>query len=340
MKNPEIRRGIQSRHMRMTGDAPKIGKVARFREGDTNAGGRRRRRRVGTGGGKSMTAARRRVILTWSAVLGLLTLLVLGGFMGLWLGAHVGKKAVSSDKVSAKTETQVRVVSKFPSPSENEALSLVKQAVTNRDPEKVKTYFHPGGANPAEVVTYFADSETRGDRILSYKWLSSMDKDGMLMEGVLVVYSGEKRPDERLAFLMPDEQGVWKVDFDAFARTIRPSWKDFMERKADHAQVRVFVGKDTYYNGPFKDEGQWVCYGMRFPESEELLRGYCRVGSRQAHALEGIFSGRSILSEGTPMSRAILEIKWKEGAESRQFEITRVFAEDWVLPPTPLDERL
>jgi hypothetical protein len=34
-----------------------------------------------------------------------------------------------------------------------------------------------------------------------------------------------------------------------------------------------------------------------------------------------------------------VEIRRTEGADFRQFEITRVLAGDWVLPPKPFDEK-
>ena len=162
----------------------------------------------------------------------------------------------------------------------------------------------------------------------------------MLLEGVLVVYAGKALPGERLAFLTPDDTGVWKVDFDAFARSSRPPWKDLLERRVDNAQVRVFAVKDTYYNGPFKDDSQWVCYGIGSSESNallpagrELLCAYCRVDSPQAKAMQRIFS------DGDQTHRVILDIRRTAGAEARQFEITRVLAEDWVLSATPFDEK-
>jgi hypothetical protein len=38
------------------------------------------------------------------------------------------------------------------------------------------------------------------------------------------------------------------------------------------------------------------------------------------------------------LKRATLEIRRTEGAGDRQFEITRVMAEDWVMSATPFDE--
>jgi hypothetical protein len=281
--------------------------------------------------------ARRKVVIAWSLGLTVVTLLVIGGFMLFWLRSH-GRK--SGDADALPTTENVRIASKFESPSESEAFDLVKRALAGRDPKEVESLFHMGGATPAEVVEFIRGIEARDGGLERMDWLSSMDADGLLMEGVLVVYTGKETPTERLAFLVPDETGVWKVDFDAFARSSRPSWKELLEGRAERAQVRVFVAKDSYFNGPFLDESRWVCYAMvspetksLLPEEHELLRGYCKVGSPQAKAMERIFEA------GGQACRVTLEIRRMEGADARQFEIARVLSRDWVLAPQSFDEK-
>jgi hypothetical protein len=173
--------------------------------------------------------------------------------------------------------------------------------------------------------------ETRDGPIERYHWLSSIDVKDMLVECVLVVFKGNEKPAERLAFLTPDQQGNWKVDFDAFARSVRPSWDVLLGEVADaegtdEAVVRVFIGKDFYFNGPFRDEAEWVCYALASPDVDELLRGYCRVGSPQQLEMEKLFS------DGENVRRVTLEIRKAKDAEARQFEITRILAPDWVVP--------
>ena len=334
MKPSKIQRGIVSRHARTESEALGLGRVSRLRDLDLPRGAAR----LHSDGGSSseMQTQRGRMILTWSLIFIFTTVVVLGACVIFWLCAHKNVKAAAV----AQPEAAARIVSQFVSPSEDQALDLVKQALANRDPAKVETFFRLGGANPAEVVEFLAGSAARDGRIERCVWLSSMDVEGLLLEGVLVVYAGKATPGERLAFLTPDDTGVWKVDFDAFARSNRPSWKDFMEGRADHAQVRVFTAKDTYFNGAFQDESRWVCYVMGSPESKgalpgdpHLLLGYCKKGSRQAMAMERIFAG------GELSNRVTLEICRKEGADERQFEITRVLAQDWVLPGKPFDEK-
>ncbi len=141
----------------------------------------------------------------------------------------------------------------------------------------------------------------------------------------------------RLAFLTPDGFGRWKIDYESFARIVKPSWSDLLEKKADQGLVRVFVAKDSYYNGPFKDESEWICYGMASPDTSVVPMGYCRKNSPQAKALERIVADSEGGLDRHGLNRATLEIRRPEGAEDRQFEITRVLAEDWVLSPKPFD---
>lgn len=324
MKTNDIQRGITSPHAR-SGDGPLLGRVARVRDRDAMTEKPPSRRR-------GRTAAHKRAVLIWSAVLSSATLVVLGLAVFFWVMPYLRVAPAVSAGIGALPDAQVRVASKFPSPSREQALDLVRRALANVDPEKVESYFRTGTATRAEILDFLKSSGPRDGPMVSCEWLSSMDVDGLLMEGVLVVYKGWEKPVERLAFLTPDSAGRWKLDFDAFARSVRPSWKELLENGAEQALVRVFVGRDVYYNGPFSDEKEWVCYCIASPDNDELLRGYCRVGSPLAAAME------ELLKEEHRYSRATLEIRRVKEGGDRQFEITRLVAKDWVVadgPPTP-----
>jgi hypothetical protein len=333
MKTKNIHRDIGSRHARVAGDSRGLGRVLRMRDRYMSTD----RSRKSRGDPAEEPANRSTMIVVWSVMLSLATLAVVGGFMMLWMRSH---KNVKSGPTALHSEADVRIVSRFVSPGEDFALDLVKQALVNRDPAKVETFFRLGGASPAEVMEFIEGSVARDGRLESCEWLSSMDVEGLLLEGVLVTYAGKGQPVERLAFLTPDDRGVWKVDYDAFARSSRPSWKDFLERREDHAQVRVVVARDYYFNTVFQNDSQWACFAIISPEAEELypgdpylLFGYCKLGSSQAAAME------RLLADGLQSCRATLEIGRTTGANVRQFEITRVLAQDWVLAARPFDEK-
>jgi hypothetical protein len=222
--------------------------------------------------------------------------------------------------------------SHFPSPSAEEAIALVKQAMAVREPNNVARYFRHGTASPQTIVDFLREIDARDGPMDNLHWLSNVRAGAAPLEGVAVKFKGKERPTSRLALLTPDTAGKWQVDFDAFARTVTPSWADLLENRAQVGLVRVFVEKDFYYNGPFIDEKEWRCYAIASPELKETLRAYCKIGSRQAAALA------SILPKDLKFARATLEIRRVEGAESRQFEISKVMAKDWVLEPVPFEE--
>ena len=321
MKTQDIQRGIASSR-RQSGQAPDIGRVSRLRGPTSPTPSHRLRRR----GGAKLNPARRRALLIWSVMLGLGTLAVLGVAFSLWVKTRVSPEAVAT--TWDETAASERVASKFPSPSREQALEQVKRALTNRNADQMASLFRMGDATSTEVLDFLKSSEKRDGSVERYDWLSSMDADGLLLEGVLVVYKNYEKPVERIAFLTPDESGNWKVDFEAFARSIRPSWKELLAKRTDEALVRVLVGHDYYYNGPY-NEKEWICYTIASPDTEELLRGYCKVGSPEAEKMEQLFA------QGKKMSRATLEIRRNKEAESKQFEITRIVAGDWVVAETP-----
>ena len=252
-------------------------------------------------------------------------------WMGLKFNMDNSKRAVG--KRSAKVEVKERVVSKFPSPSEADTMAMVKMSVAIRDPEQISKYFRLSTSSSQEVVDFLAGMESRDGAIKGFRWLSSVDANGLSIDGVLINFAGVGKTRKRLALLTPDALGKWKIDFDAFARKVTPSWEEFLDKGAATAQVRTYIATDSYYNGPFKDDSRWTCYGIATPDREEVLLGYCKIGSPQAAALQ------EILAKGGKTFRVFLEIRRVDGAESRQVEISRVLAEGWVMSETPFDER-
>lgn len=279
-----------------------------------------------------------KVHMTWSAVFVVAVLGVLVLALWLWLRANMGRAGVATREKVAAPGVEKRVVSRFESPSEEVALGLVKHALLIRDPGQVTEFFHPGSASSEAVVDFLRDMEAVDGVLTGCDWLSSMDANGLLLDGVAVNTKDGDKPRNRMALLTPDETGRWKIDFDAFARTVKPAWSELMAMTSGQGLVRVMVVKDHYYNGPFRDETRWSCYGMASPDLDVVLLGYCRQGSPQAAALERIVANGNLRSGESGLKRVTLEIRRTAGAETRQFEITRVFAEEWVLSARAFDE--
>jgi len=336
MKPRDVQRGISSRSVRVGGEAPGIGKVSRVRRGSGNSGGGRRRR------GTRAEMDKRRSLHLSSVVLGVVALAVIGVAVLFWVKT-LRNRAPDIVRTTTVVDNIRQASSKFPSPSEEEALALVKRALANRDPAKVPTLFRAGSASREEVVSYFEDAGSKDGPVEQYRWLSSMDSDGMLIEGVLVSFKTQEKKRERLALLTPDETGNWRLDFESYSRAMDTNWNDLLAKKAKSARVRVMLAADPYYNGIFSDERKWVGYAMASPDTDLLLRGYCLIGSAEAETMAAIISplgktgtrasqASTATGPAQKTSRAILDIRSVEGAESRQFQITRVVAREWLLP--------
>lgn len=332
MKSDDFQRSVRShRHDRTAGDAPNLGRLARM-PGTGLPKSRRRKRKVRDGErvNQNRKAPGNR-LRSWTWALGGLAVVVLGLTFWLWLYPLIESGTELAEQSHETVPEPERVVSKFPSPSEKDALDLVKAAISIRDEAKVAEYFRLGTASPQEVVDFLKTLEAKDGGVDHFDWLSSVDANRLSLDGVSVSFKSGDRVRNRLALLTPDSAGKWAIDFDAFARTVKPAWKEIVEGRADVALVRVYAAADSYYNGPFQDEQQWICYGIASPDTEETLKAYCRVGSRQAAAM------RMICSREVKIARATLEIRRVEGAELRQFEIVKVLAEDWVVGDTPFE---
>lgn len=324
MKTQDIKRGITSRHYRVGGSTPDIGGLSRLRNAEILSTRKRRRSRRGRS-----PAVDSRSSTIWLILLGggALTLIVVTIFV--WLMQRMEPEPVEMVSSGVEDEHVIRIASKFPSPSREESLEIARNALAARDPAEVTKLFRTGGATPAEIIRFLEMSTVRDGEIEHYEWLSSMDSDGFLIEGVGVLFKGKDRPVERLALLTPDESGVWKVDFGAFARLVEPGWQELLENRAEQATVRVTVAPDVYYNGPFSDDKQWVCYGMVSPDIGEILRGYCRAGSPQAEAMGRLFK------HGEKLSRATIGIRRVKDGDAKQFEIINLLGDEWIVAGAP-----
>ncbi len=217
-----------------------------------------------------------------------------------------------------------------------EALLIARQAVGARSESGVGASIHKGGSTAAVILKFLAGISESVPSPDDFELLQTVDANGLRMQNVLFSYRDkEGRDNSRLVILTPDHEDVWKMDFGAFARLTEPSWEAFLAGEADSIVARVFVERDTYFNGVFADERRWACYAVASPDMPDLLLGYCEHGSPAAKALSHMLrgGGRGVAA------RATVELRRVEDAESRQFELSRVIAEDWVVRDTHFDER-
>lgn len=333
MKSDGIRRSVRSAHReRAEGDAPDLGRVARIPGTGLPKGSRRSRKTRETRRRSRAKLHRNRVLAAWSLLVGTVAVGCLG--LAIWLG--LGYRTHTSELAAISPQlTDAGAADRRPRPtslSQAQALAFVKDALTIRDVASFSVHFRPGRVAPEAGVQFLREMESKEGKIGRYEWLGSLDQNGLFIDGVLVAFHGEGRPRNRLAALVPDTDGKWKIDFEAFARTVDPSWNRIAEGRGGGATVRVDVVQDTYFNGPFADDRKWLCVGITSPDTDQALTGYCTVGSPQEASMKWI------LARDTGPQRAVLEIRNREGAEPRQVEITRVIAEGWVTGERPFDQ--
>lgn len=268
------------------------------------------------------------------------TLGVVGFFVSSWMRntRESGGRKVIAVSGAGRAGTE-QVASEFPSPSTEEAIDIVEQAMRVDDDAGLAARFRIGTTPRDQMLEFlrsFRDGHPDG---FGCHWLGSLDANGLLIEGVMIVAES----DQRLALLTPDDQGAWRVDFDSLARVCTPAWPEILDGPgAREAMVRVVFSPDNYFNGRFQDETQWLCLAMASADQEVPVYGYVAVGSPQAVALERIMLQRIMLrvsARGMARSlpRAVLRIRRPEEAELRQFEIVQVLAEDWILTDQPFD---
>ncbi len=328
-----IRSAQLQRHKRALGDAPSIGRVTKM----PGVGAPKSRRTKGSNGDKKRITHDQRshqiVIRIWSVMLCIATLAFFSA--AIWftlLHNRVFEKAVDNHPLDGASKSN-RVVAQFGSLSQDQGLLFVREALAVRDIQQVEKYFRLGNSSTQDVVDYLKSSVSSDGKIKDMKWLGNTSGGRRELDEVVILFEGlEDHLKNRSALLTHDSAGHWKIDFEAFARTVKPSWADLLGGNANVGEVRIYASNDNYYNGPFKNEQEWSCYGMISPDMEELLIGYCRVGSAQEKAMD------QVVSSDVKVARTTLEIRRVKGADKRQFEISKVIAADWVKGDVPLDE--
>lgn len=323
MSSQDIQRGVTSRQIRVSGKAPTLENALRLREFGNAHPDRKRMRRKST----RPRSASAKLPLRWIILLGVITLAAFAVPFGIWISKHQENFADDSTRASEFPEVEyvVRVPSRFPSPSQEDATQMVEKALANRDPAEVSTYFR-STFRPDEVIDFLEQTETRDGKIEGTEWHSSLDTEQILLEGVVVNFKRENATTQRFAFLTPDESGVWKVDFDAYARCSKPGWSDLLKKESPGGMIRVVISQKAYYNGAFANDNEWVSYKLLSPDAPVDLIGYCKVGTPLADSLAELFVDK------IDLHRVTLEICRVSGSEVCQFEITRILSTDWVVP--------
>lgn len=292
-------------------------------------------RRSGRSGGKPKPLS----VLTkgWIVAVTVMAAGLLAATIGFWMTTQIKGKDKGTVRVNDfRAEGLEGMAGSALRLDPEEALSIARQAVGVRSESGVEARIHMGDATAAVVLEFLAGLSASAPSAGDFELLHTVDANGLRMQNVLFSYRDKDGKDNsRLVVLTPDQEDVWKMDFGAFARLTEPSWEAFLAGEADSIVARVFIGRDTYYNRAFSDERRWACYAVASPDVSDLLLGYCEHRSPAARALAHILAS----GERGMVARATVELRRVDDTESRQLELTRVIAEDWVIREPDFDER-
>jgi hypothetical protein len=241
---------------------------------------------------------------------------------------------------SGEVSKQTATVPLASSPDEAAILKIVESFLAARTPADLLPLIRASAQEPAVMIGKLENLDKVDGKMSSLRYLGPVDSRAVQIEGVVVNFEGGRN---RLALLSPDSAGKWLVDFDAFDRYSTPDWETLMSGKAVTGTVRVFCSKDSYYNGLYADESKWACFAMASPDHETLMFGYVPRDSERFEAMQ-----KGLNKDGPPTAtpargqsnRLTLEISHREGAQPRQFEITKLLSDEWVMGDVALEDKL
>jgi len=221
----------------------------------------------------------------------------------------------------------------LPAIDEVGALAIVRAAFANEDPQALPRHFVLGGdTNPESALAALAGITGNEGEIKGYRWLGQKFVNGRAIGEVATQMGNGDKQTNRLAQLVIGADGKWRIDLDSYLRKSVPEWPEILSGKSQTSLIRIFIAPDTYYNGIYSDETKWQAYALVSPDAKDVLYGYAGRDSPQERAL------RKILSSEDKIHRATVEISAHPKAGQRQFEVSAVLAENWVIGETRYDE--
>ena len=326
----DVTRITGDRSARKIGEAPDLGRVLRSPQSGTS-----RKRGALTAAGRKRR--RNRTIMAWSVVFAVVSI----GFVMFFVISHFRSLAPAPETTARPAPDVPDLDSIFSdesaqeseTPGEEASLEFVKAALSNRDPGRINGFFKlPGDKTPDDAIRILAGIGDREGTVSKTHWLGTAFANGTFMNQVVVHMEKDGRSVNRLAQLVPQADGEWRIDFDSYIRATSADWESILSGKSPFSTVRVFVATDHYYNGIFSDDTVWQAYALVSPDTDEILYAYARRETPHFRAMG------KILESDEPLYRATLEITTLPGSDKRQFQISRVIAENWVVGEKPFDE--
>lgn len=316
---------------RKFGEAPVLGKVPRTPGSGVSATSEKH---VRSRNKKKLT----RFSLAWTFLLGfvafsIIAVVTVSYYRNIVIGSTGNTDVHLLQKTNLDLAFQEKDPPKQPELKSEEALKIVRSALTNRDSTLIRDYFTLGTLNdPAKAIATLERIRKLEGEATQTDWLGHKHCDGRWIAEVVVSMSDNGRKLNRLAQITSGSDGKWRIDLDSYLRMTTPDWDKIISGESEISLVRIFIADDTYYNGIYSDESAWKAYALASPDVENILYAYARRGSAQESAIN------RILASEEAIHRATLAIRKNPAGSSRQFEITRVIAENWIIGDRDFDE--
>lgn len=329
MPERNFSRAHDDANARKFGEAPILGKVPR------SPGSAVR----GTNGKKIRSKRRKklsRYVLAWTCLLSFVTACVIVVVIVTYFRAKAalpeGEEIGSGMTTDLELAFPDQNTPALPGIKGQDALRITKSALANRDPALVADHFALGEVSDPEEALHLLELIRKHEgEVTAMQWLGEKFYNGGQLGEVVVSMDNGVRPGNRLAQFIAGADGKWRIDLDSYLRKASPDWEKILSGKSATSLVRVFVSTDSHYNGIYADESAWKAYALASPDVANVLYGYAKRGSSQDKALA------RILSSEEPFHRATLRIAKNPDSQAKQFEISRVVSENWVIGESDFD---
>jgi hypothetical protein len=222
------------------------------------------------------------------------------------------------DNTSTSTLTQDTFV--IPHPPAATCVSMVEAFLQCSSASELSRLTRLKRMDPENAYSVFVQFRKNQGPIDRVEWMGVEETNGLSLERVEVIY---KTGQYRIASLVDTKDGEWKIDFESFIAHNSKAWDQIAAQGSCNAVVRATVTTDSYYNGYFQSEKEWICLALRFPDRSEIVYGYVPPKS------PAFWDIVEILRSSNPADM-ILEISRDAGMNRMQFEIRSVIAQGWV----------
>lgn len=228
----------------------------------------------------------------------------------------------------------------------DDALVIANRILSASQASDLRGLIRPGDLDASAVLAGMEALVERHGLTGEPRWLGTIDTLALPVEGVVVRYD-DGHP--RLMEFTPGPDSGWLVDMDSFLGHCDPAFSELGKGDQQQALVRVIAMADTYYNGPFSDDEEWACFSLRVDPKDEPIYAYCRRGAAAMEALikiegkaQALISnpGQSASAFKGLRARVTLRLQRRPDTPVRQYEISEVLSDTWVIPEVPLQEAL